>query len=312
MSKLTNIRLQKTLKKIRQPQTGWMDVFPAVIGRADGSVLTGVDGLIYIRNFLNGQVLTVYNFATPNTAGLQVEIGRKVETPGLWQVKGVRETYQVPAGGTTGSASHTHEDLFIARDRFLPFLVFPLDGTGFTCQVYGDVINKTDGTFGAILSQELDLSSHVPASGALYALIEADENGTLYITDGDPVDAKELLTLADIPTLTAGRKPSCAVRLYAGQEQLYRDPTSINDFVDLRAITSSDNPTEYLNELLDVTITTPSDGQLLRYEAATSQWKNVGVGTLKYRQFVYEVSGGDIVFLTDEDGYPIFIMEDVE
>lgn len=247
MSKLINSRLRKTLKKVTQPQTGWMDVFPAVIGKADGTILTGVDGLIYARNFLNGQVITVYNFTAPNIAGLQVEIGRKVETPGLWQVKGVRETYQVPAGGSIASANHSHDNLFISRDRFLPFLIFPITGSGFLVQVYGDVIAKADGSFSSIASQQLDLSAHVPASGALYVLIEADEDGTLYVTDGTAVDAKELLTLADIPAITTGRKASCAVRLYAEQAQLYRDPASINDFVDLRAIPTM--PTQYTDEM---------------------------------------------------------------
>jgi hypothetical protein len=312
MSKLINSRLRKTLKKVTQPQTGWLDVFPAVIGKADGTILTGVDGLIYARNFLNGQVLTVYNFVAPNIAGLQVEIGRKVETPGLWQVKGVRETYQVPAGGSQSSASHSHDNLFISRDRFMPFLVFPLDGTGFMVQVYGDVIVKEDGSFGSIASQQLDLSSHVPATGALYALIEADEDGVLYVTEGTPVDAKELLTLGDIPSITAGRKPSCAVRLYAGQAQLYRDPASINDFIDLRSITSTNSPISVLDDLNDVTIVSPSDGQLLRYHAATSQWKNVNASTLKYRQFVWASDGAGGWEFVSSAGEPVFNLENIQ
>jgi hypothetical protein len=35
-------------------------------------------------------------------------------------------------------------------------------------------------------------------------------------------------------------------------------------------------------------------------------------GLGRYRQFVYDLSGGDIVFLTDEDGNPLFSLEDLE
>jgi hypothetical protein len=38
-----------------------------------------------------------------------------------------------------------------------------------------------------------------------------------------------------------------------------------------------------------------------------------GSGTAgQYRQFVYEVSGGTFTFLTDSDGNPIFVLEDLE
>jgi hypothetical protein len=238
---LKNSRLRKALKKVAQPQTGWLDVFPAVIGKADGTIQTGVNGIIYIRNLLNGQVLTVYNFITPNTSNLQVEVGRKVETPGLWQVKGVREAYSVPAGGSVSSGSHTHEQLFIGRDRFLPFLVLPIEGGEFMVQIYGDVIIKSDSTIGYILNQTLDLASYVPTDGtALYVVIEADDDGVIYVNEGTPVASKELLTLTDIPSVTTGRVASCAVRLYDGQVQLYRDLNSINDFVDMRLFTSQD------------------------------------------------------------------------
>lgn len=232
---LTSAVLRKTLKKVTKPQTGWMDVFPAVIGLANGTILTGVDGIIYVRNFLNGQILTVYNFTVPNIRNLQVEVGRKVETPGLWQVKGVREAYSQPAGGAVGTASHTHTDLFINRDRFLPFLVLPSDGDGFTVHVYGDVFRNVDGEATIIENQQVDLSSYVPATGAKWVVIDVDEDGVIGVNEGSVVETKELLTLADIPAALDGHIESCAIRLYAGQEQLYRDPLSINDFVDLRS-----------------------------------------------------------------------------
>jgi hypothetical protein len=205
-----------------------------VIGRADGTVKTGVDGIIYVRNFLNGQVLTVYNFVAPNRWNLQVEIGRKVEQPGLWQVKGVREAYAVPAGGSASAGTHTHDELFLGWDRFLPFLVYPIAGGGFTVQVIGIIFPKADNSFSFVDNQTLDLSAYVPVTGAKYVLIEADDDGEIHVIEGNTVTSPGLLTVADIPPITIGRRASCAVRLYVGQTQLYRDPFTINDFEDVR------------------------------------------------------------------------------
>jgi len=234
----TNSRLRKALKQVQKLQTGWTDISYKVMGKADGTITTGVDGIVFVRDPLNGQVITVYNSIAPtNRPGLQVEVGRLVGED-IYRVKGVRDSYGAPAGGGQISR-HSHEELFIGRDRFLPFFVFPIEGGGFTVQIYGDIIIKGDSTFGWIANQTLDLSSYVPTAGAKYVLIEADEDGVIYVTEGDLVDAKELLTIADIPPVTSGRIPSCAVRLYDSQTQLYRDPNSINDFIDVRSITSS-------------------------------------------------------------------------
>ncbi|RPI89755.1 MAG: hypothetical protein EHM40_20045, partial [Chloroflexi bacterium] len=234
---LTNSRLRKALHKVRQPQTGWIDVSDKVMGTADGTVLTGIAGMIYVRDPQNGQVITVYNSIAPtDRPGLQVKVGRLVGE-NIYRVKGLRDAYGTPAGGGQISP-HSHNDLYLGRERFLPFLVLPISGGGLTIQIYGDTLVKADGTFGWIENQTLDLTSHAPAAGALYVLIEADDDGTIYATDGTPVAAKEVLTPTDIPAITAGRKASCAVRLYDGQTQLYRDPATINDFVDLRSFTS--------------------------------------------------------------------------
>jgi hypothetical protein len=233
----TKSRLRKVLKQVQKPQTGWMDVSDFVVGKADATILTGIDGIIYVRDPKNGQVLTAYNSIAPtDRPGLQVKVGRLVGES-IYRVKGMRDSYGVPAGGGQLSR-HTHDGLFIGRDRFLPFLVMPIEGGAHTVQIYGDVIEKADETFGWIENQQLDLSSYVPTAGALYVLIEADDDGVIYVIEGTPIEAKELLTPANIPAKTSGRKASCAVRLYDSQEQLYRDPKSINDFVDVRSLTS--------------------------------------------------------------------------
>jgi hypothetical protein len=235
-SQRVNSRLRRAGKRVQQPQSGWIDESYKVVGRADGTILSGVPGMIYVRDLQNGQVLTVYNAVAPtDRPGLIVRVGRLVGES-IYRVKGMRDSHGVPAGGGQ-VAPHSHTDLFISRERFLPFLVLPITDGELTVQIYGDTLIKDDLSFGWVENQTLDLSSYVPTAGAKYVLIEADD-GVINVVDGTEVDAKELLTPANIPAHTAGSKPSTAVRLFAGQTQLYRDPNSINDFVDVRSLTS--------------------------------------------------------------------------
>ena len=179
----------------------------------------------------------VYNDGAPTDKfGLQVEVGRRIGEKEL-RIKSVRGVYNQPANPAV-NVNTLLSELFIGRDRFLPFLVFPINGGGLVVNIYGDVFLKSDGTFGYVANQTLDLTSYVPASGPKFVLIEADDSGMIYVTTGTAVDSKELLTPANIPAVTTGRIPSTAVRLYTGQTQLYRDPNSINDFVDVRPITA--------------------------------------------------------------------------
>ena len=230
-------KLKNLFKKRNASQSGWIDVFPAKLGKADGTILTDTVGIIYVRHVVNGQVYEVYNDGAPTDKfGLQVEVGRRIGEKEL-RIKSVRGVYNQPANPAV-NVNTLLSELFIGRDRFLPFLVFPINGGGLVVNIYGDVFLKSDGTFGYVANQTLDLTSYVPASGAKFVLIEADDSGVIYVTTGTAVDSKELLTPSDIPAVTTGRIPSTAVRLYTGQTQLYRDPNSINDFVDVRSITA--------------------------------------------------------------------------
>jgi len=51
--------------------------------------------------------------------------------------------------------------------------------------------------------------------------------------------------------------------------------------------------------------------QLGSYDGAAWTWYSA-VPTGQYRQFVYEVSGGDFSFVIDEEGNPIMALEDLE
>ena len=221
----TSSRLRKALRKVAQPQTGWLDVFPAVIGKADGTVLTDVPGEIYVRNVLNGQTLRVHNSVAPNTPLLQVDVGRRVEEPGLWQIKGTREAFTVPAGGSNVPYHHEHHEeggadrLNLSRKQILYLTVRVSDAENFVVQVYGGVSRMGAG-YALIQNQEIDLSAYVPTAGAVYVNIETDEDGALTVHAGAGFAAKALATAGDIPVPEAGKARIATIVLFESMTEL--------------------------------------------------------------------------------------------
>lgn len=221
----SNTRLRKALKKTARPQTGWLDIFPAVLGKADGTVLTGVAGEIYVRNVLNGQTLTVRNDVVPNTATLQVEVGRRVERPGLWQVKGEREAFTSPAD--SGFVPyHFSQHVYPAPDSGLfprkqtrEFSVLVADAGNFIVQVYGGQPRTATGMT-LIANQQVDVSSYIPVTGAVYVNIEADNDGVLTVHEGAGFTAPEMATAADIPVPEAGKRRLATIILIESMEAL--------------------------------------------------------------------------------------------
>lgn len=220
-----NSRLRQVLKKIQKPHSGWLDLFPAVIGKADGTVLTGTKGEIFVRNLLNGQVLSVYNFVVPNKATLQVEVGRRVDQLGLWQVKGALETYDQPAGGISvpyHAEQHQFpngDTVFINRKQITALTVLVSDAENFIVQVYGSAV-RTSAGIAKIHNQAIDLSSYVPASGAVYLSIESDVDGVLSVHEGTGFAAPGIATAEDIPIPDAGKYMLAFILLFAEMDQL--------------------------------------------------------------------------------------------
>lgn len=228
MAPRTNSRLRQVLKKVQKPQSGWLDLFPAVIGKADGTVLTGTKGEIYVRNLLNGQVLSVYNFVVPNRATLQVEVGRRVDQLGLWQVKGALETYDQPAGGISVSYhAEQHQfpngdTVFINRKQIMALTVLVSDGENFIVRVYGSAVRTATG-IAKISTQAVDLSSYVPTTGAVYLSIEADVNGAVSVHEGTGFASPAVAAVGDIPVPEAGKYMLAFILLWEGMEELKDD-----------------------------------------------------------------------------------------
>lgn len=255
--------LRKTLKRVVKPQTGWLDVFPAVIGTEDGTVDTGTPGVIYVRNVLNGQTLRVHNAVAPAIATLQVEVGRRVEDPGLWQVKGVRESFATPASSGNvayHAAQHTFPEpdtVWIDRKQLLPLTVLVSDADNFIVQIYGATVRTMNGV-AIITTQEVDLSTYVPATGALYVNIETDDDGVLSVHSGTGFDAPELAAVSDVPVPTAGKYMLAFVLLTEGMTTLSNDNIRVPVALETNPLNFSAASTVHTYEQLVYEINTPN------------------------------------------------------
>jgi hypothetical protein len=240
---LTDSRLRKSLRKVSAPQTGWLDVFPAIMGKANGTVLTAIKGIVWVRNVLNGQELTVYNAIAPNQAKLQVEVGRRVDQPGLWQIKGMVEPFSSPSA--VGSVAYHHEQhefphgdtIWMRRKQMIELTVLVKDADGFIVQVYGGMAGNIK-----VNSQTVDLSSYVVTTGAKFVGIETDGDGALTVNDGNAFDAPAIATKDDLTVPAAGQYTLAWVLLYESQAEL-----SNNDI--LIPMPAFFNPLGYLSEI---------------------------------------------------------------
>lgn len=227
----------------------------------------------------NGQVIEVYNPSVPNTAGYRVSI-EMVE--GVMTIKSYRQVYSDAISAVTPEHHTSHEypnndTVWVWKDQFLPLLVYPT--SGFTVTIYGGVL-YANATWGKLENQTLDLTASIPTGAARWVLIQTDSLGVITTVAGSTVASKTLLTVANLPAVTTGNLPLCAVKLYDGQTQLTRDTRvgKINDFLDLRfAGFSLDSDTVDLAALIHAaTSATIADDDEIAF------WQNTSSGLRKW------------------------------
>lgn len=196
----------------------WLEQAPAVLGDLNGVVATGVNGMVYAR-FTNGQVVTAFNRIAPLIRDLQVIVGRSKTLSNTWQVILVRENYLTPAANGAVAAHHEQHEfpnqdtVWINRKQVTSLTVLVSDPDLFKVQVYGALVRTKNGIV-SIENQEIDLSSYVPASGAVYVAIETDEAGTLIINEGTPFLSPEAAILSDVPLPAPDKYTIAFVMLY--------------------------------------------------------------------------------------------------
>lgn len=226
MRKLKLAEIKKQLKNNRQSE------MPAFLGNLSGTVQTDRAGNVYVT-LLNGEVLIVYNGMVPNVSRLPVVIGYGGSDK--LRILRSRDVYvTAPFPDVPNHASlHTFpgvDTIPIRAEQFLPGLVTPK--TGLTVRIYSTPYELEDG-WHILATQDLDLTSSVPASGAKYARLEADNTGAVTISLGTAVDVRAELEFSDIPAADPAKFSLCAVKLYAGQTGILFLPTD-TDIIDLR------------------------------------------------------------------------------
>jgi len=262
----TRLQIERALIQQRQLQN-LPKSFIASLGDRNGTVSAG-GGKVYVRDIISGFTFLATNVSVPNISGRLVNVeqrGRELYVVGFWNIYGGgdnSESYVAP---------HTHgygdeNPIFISKDQLKPFLVLPY--SGFTVQVFGGVFITSLGEFGVLANQQVDLSGYQPASGALYVLLEYDDTGTVSVTAGSAALNKDALTLDDIPIITD--HPLCAVRLYASQAAISRDPGGLYDFVDPRLCLYDPVPPH--NRLSDIDGGGDYLGVLEAYHLSEAQW----------------------------------------
>lgn len=209
----------------------------AVLGKSDGTIAGDQENFVWVTD-ANDDETQVFNDAIPANKygyGLPIWIER-IEGSTLWRITSIRQIYgaaPVAVGIREHASTHSavgNDPVWVWSDQFMPWLVAP---SGLTLKVYR--MSFWNGTaWEDAVTETLDLTSHKPASGARYILLEVKADGDLVVTDGTVIAGSKFeLTIADIPDPTVGRQSLCGVRLYAGQTVIAKNGVN-RDIYDLR------------------------------------------------------------------------------
>jgi hypothetical protein len=268
----TRLQIERALAQQRKLEN-LPKSFIASLGDRNGTVSAGGNN-VYVRDIISGFTFVAKNVSVPNVPGRLVNVeqrGRELYVIGFWNIYGAGETSESYVG------PHDHgyggeNPIFITKEQIKPFSVLPY--SGFTVQVFGGVFITSAGEFGVLQNQQVDLSGYQPASGAVYALLEYDDTGTLSVTVGTSAYSKDALALSDISAVTD--HPLCAIRLYASQTQINRDPNGLYDFVDPRFQLYDPNPPH--NNMSEIDGGGDYLGVVEAYHLTVAQWEGLVKG----------------------------------
>jgi hypothetical protein len=227
-----------------------MPAKPCLMGDANGvmDAYNGTDlpeGYVVVRDY-DGNLSVAFNSRVANVAGLPVYVGYDpILEPTLYQVLGQRDVYPTQQAPYSLPLHHkTHEypnsdTVHVRGEQFMPALV--AGNTGLVITIYpffcpvstgGWVYIKGTGTNDIYL---LDMTSHLPSTGAQAFAVCARDDSTISVVAGTTVTTPELLTAANFPAMPdATYHPLCAVRMYSGQSTIKQGVPS-PDIYDLRS-----------------------------------------------------------------------------
>jgi len=214
----------------------------AVMGKLDGTVLTGVGNRVYVTSLSDGLPREVLNRRNvPNRAGLVVFVGSDE-----YSANRIEVLFELGSEGSSNNGvtsvnpaipPHNHSwpglnTTWVHGQQFLPLLAKPIAGT-LTIQIYPGVVrNSTLDGWVFIGDQVVDVSGDMPASDALWITLQANDDGSVDYVVGSTNVTRASLDEGDIPEATTG-KAIWAVILEAGYNELFQN-SARNDFLDLR------------------------------------------------------------------------------
>jgi hypothetical protein len=248
---------QKIKKQVKKIGDFWIQRLFANLGDYNGVVnVANTENLVYFR-IENGQVLKAINDVVPAVYNLPVFVGREKSQPAVWKIIEQRKVYAGTAEPSYVKFHHQQHEypngdtVFVRREQFMPLNVLPIGGM--TVRLYGDVVYKRGMTAPIkIGTQDLDLSSHTPVSGAKYLLLELKLDGTLQFKEGAIVANREVLQTQSLPTPSLNAFPLFVFECFAGQTEHRRDDQQ-RTMIDLRNLaTDTDNVAFQRNLISDL------------------------------------------------------------
>lgn len=292
---MTNPSLRRKFQRKFEQKADKPVYLPAKLGDGMGNVLTGTEGLVYIR--VNDMPTTAVCTALPPVNDLPVWVYKPVFDPTRYYVQGQR-IYGMDDPIQSGSDAHAEQHryfgsgakggtdvLWVDFRQVLPLRIFALENT---LQVgiipWHVMIDNAPFLIGTVDSEgnytavTVDLTENIVTTEdkAKFVLITIDETGDVVATAGSEVDIDALDITTDLPAIPSDtRYVLGAVRLWWGQTQL-EEGKSNTDIIDLRFFHwhrhDGAELTLDIGDLGDVTITDLGDGELLVSDSGS--WVN--------------------------------------
>jgi hypothetical protein len=205
---------------------------PAYLGNKSGVVKTNITGRVYVTLF-NSAVMKVYNDRVPNIYHRWVMLGYDKHSK-LIYVKKSWFAYNEKFEADVGEHAELHEwwnvdAIKVHGENIIPGLTVPDEDI--SVKIFSRPFYLSG--WHLFSTRTVDLSSHVPASGARFVLIEINTSGVVSILDGTTVSDRGALNYSDIPIPSVDKHLLSIVRLYAGQTRVIKTRTD-TDIIDPR------------------------------------------------------------------------------
>jgi hypothetical protein len=221
-------RLRQNMQDLFKANAGdWLEKIPVITGKRDGVTVDAGYGRIWVR-FDNGQEKTVLNTSAPIGFDRHILVGRLKSQPAVWRVAETRENY-LQSASQYQSFHHTQHEfdgpdrVIIDRKQIRDFTVLVSDAANFIVQVYGGQYFTSTGML-IVDDQQIDLSSYIPATGAVYVNIVIDDtDGTLLVVAGTGFLDKDNPAITDAPIPAIETTRIAMVLLFELMEELLDD-----------------------------------------------------------------------------------------